>query len=205
MLAFFKTRKLLIVVKLNLRAPDSMTKKILLLFLFLNAAMGCSISPITSSQRFKAKKQPSFSLLATRPSAFIGQHVLLGGIIQRCMTQEGESLMLIIQKPLDRATDKPIMKSPSQGKFYFWYKGKLDPKVYSTGKMITISGQVVSPFKMKMDSSHFLIVEGEEFFLWPKESLPAYAQKIPTRSILENLWEPVGFEPWTTGWGEGWW
>ncbi|TFE67473.1 starvation-inducible protein [Methylacidiphilum caldifontis] len=198
-------KKQLVFVKLNLKLSMSIAKKILVLFLLINTTVGCSIGPITASQRFKARKQPPFSLLASRPTAFVGQHVLLGGIIQRCTTQGGESLILIIQKPLDQATDQPIVKTPSKGKFYFWYKGKIDPKVYSTGKMITVTGKVVSPFKMKLDTSSLLIIEGEEFFLWPKESLPSYASKIPTRSILENIWEPVGFEPWATGWGEGWW
>ncbi|KIE58372.1 starvation-inducible protein [Methylacidiphilum kamchatkense Kam1] len=180
-------------------------KKCYFFFLSLFLLGGCSISPITGSYRHKASKQPSFSLLSARPSAFIGQNVLLGGVIQRCMNHEGESLMLIIQKPLDPTTDKPIVQSPSKGKFYLWYKGKVDPKVYSTGKTITVAGKIVSPFKTSIESPHYLIVEGEEFFLWPKESLPSYTQKVPTKTILENVWEPVGFEPWTTGWGEGWW
>ena len=129
-----------------------------------------SCSVISTQVRNESVTPAHFKTLVQEADKHIGDMVILGGYILETKNSADESTLRVLQSPLGFGQE-PKSKDHTQGRFIVFYKGFLEPEVYSKDRKITVAGVIVGSVAEKIDGflhSH-LKIQGRELFLWPKE------------------------------------
>lgn len=133
---------------------------------------------------------------ATYPKS-IGTHVRWGGTIANVENNETETLVEIVERPLD-SDSRPIQNDQSNGRFLARIDGFIDPAVYAQGREITIIGTVEAPITRAIGKRpySFVVVNASGYYLWPKlrEPLPEDYYYYPTPFWPGPFWYP-GYYP----------
>lgn len=128
-------------------------------------ATACSV--ISQQVRTESEPPVPFRTLVEEADRYAGKTVILGGHILETANLSGETIIKILQTPLE-FRDRPKGKDHSEGRFVVSHKGFLDPEVYSKGRKITVAGTVAGKTVEKIGDypSTFLKIVSREVYLW---------------------------------------
>lgn len=156
------------------------------------ALVGCNASPFSAQLRKEAKQQPSFAQISANPSAYRGQHVILGGSIVQTTNQARTTEIEILQRPLDSYDDRPEDTDQSFGRFLARCPGFLDSAIYAKGREVTIAGEIQGREERPLDQTQYPypVVQCRQIHLWPSQPPNAY-------------YYPYYYGGWGP-WGRGW-
>jgi len=147
-----------------------MTMRLLLIILvnifLITATTSCSV--ISREVKSDARPQVPFKTLLQEIDTYKGQTVILGGYILETSNLQSETILKVLQTPL-RIGEEPETRDRSEGRFIVFYKGFLDPEVYSKDRTITVAGIVLGSSVEKIGDNQitYLNIENREIYLWP--------------------------------------
>jgi outer membrane lipoprotein len=136
------------------------------------AAASCTV--ISQQVRSEAESPAvPFRDLIEAANTYYGRTVILGGYILETRNLESETVLKILQVPLQFG-EEPATKDRSQGRFIVYYKGFLDPEVYKKDRVITVAGIVIGTVVEKIGDNRiqYLEIENREIYLWPDYKRP---------------------------------
>lgn len=164
-----------------------MIKILLALLLSGLLASGCALV-ISKSLLEQVKPNISFEDLRKDPRAYVGETVLLAGVIVKTTNTPSGTVLEIYQTEKDRE-ERPINLDQSGGRFLAEYRGFLDPEIYGKGKQVTVAGKVTGEKTMKLGELDYLYpyIKIEEIHLWKEKKPASYYDPYP--------WYPMGM-PW---------
>lgn len=152
----------------------------------LGAALltACATTPDTVNFE---QQNTSFVQVAQNPESFVGSQVRWGGIVARVENLERDTLVEIVNLPLDRQA-RPLASQQTGGRFIAMIPGFVDPLIYQQGKEITVVGVLNKPMpgKIGQHSVNFPVVETSGHHLW---------QERPVRQHITvfSSWDPFWF------------
>jgi len=134
---------------------------------FLLALSSCSL-PISSELRREANRDLSFMGVADNPSAYVGNTVIWGGIIQQVRGTSDGTEIQIAQSPLNR-DESPDLESTG-GEFIAITGEILNLNTLKKGERITIGGEIVGERTEDTKTVKFKypIINIKELYLWDK-------------------------------------
>ena len=142
-----------------------------------------SCSVISHQVRSEADPPVPFQTLIRDADKFLGHTVILGGYILETKNLESETILKVLQTPLQFG-EEPDLRKRSQGRFMVYHKGFLDPEVYSKGQVITVAGRVIGTAVEKIGDEQIqhLKIENREIYLWSNyTNKPVYYYPWPHR------------------------
>jgi len=140
------------------------TMKVLISLLFITLT-ACSSLP--TSIRTEPVPELKFEQAQTAIELYIGQRIRWGGQIVKVSNQENQSILEIVQFPLN-SYGRPMIDKTSQGRFIAHSKDFFDPFIYRQGTAITISGTIESERTMIIDkkSLSMPVIDITEIHRW---------------------------------------
>lgn len=108
------------------------------------------------------------------PDSYLGNIVILGGIIASSINTEEGTYIEVVQKPLD-SRGRPQDVDLSYGRFIIHYDSYLDTAIYTTGREITVVGEVRGKKIRQLGQIMYpyLFLKGKELYLFePRRPLP---------------------------------
>jgi outer membrane lipoprotein len=111
----------------------------------------------------------SLPLLTLYPERYKGRKVLLGGVILTTRHLKGETVIEVLQKPLNWR-DAPKDVDQSEGRFLVVSAGFLDDAIYRRGRMITVVGEVLGIRSQILGEIDYLypLISKDKLVLWDK-------------------------------------
>jgi outer membrane lipoprotein len=130
---------------------------------------GCA-TVISKDVLREVNRDISFGDLRKDPTEYIGEMVLLGGVIVKVTYKEDGTLLEIYQTAIDDQ-EEPVHLDVSQGRFLARYKGFLESGIYGKGRKVTIAGTVEGVRVLKIGGLdyHYPYLFIKEIHLWEKE------------------------------------
>ncbi|MBI4687281.1 MAG: Slp family lipoprotein [Nitrospirae bacterium] len=147
--------------------------KRLFLVLTILSFLGCA-HVISQELRQSADKGITPAELFKNPEGHKGKIVILGGAIVHSLNTSEGTYIEVLQKPLD-SRGRPENTDISHGRFLILYDGYLDPAIYSTGREITVAGEVMGKKIQALGEiqySYTLIKTRELHLLEPSAGIP---------------------------------
>lgn len=151
---------------------------------------GCTY-PISKQLRSQVNPELTFLQVIKDPQAFLGEKIILGGVIVKTRNLDTGTEIEVVQKDLD-AFGYPSEGDESGGRFILRKKGFLEPEIYAAGRVVTGAGVLAESKKGKVDKAEyeFPVVEVEELKLW--EPYNYYRYGYPPYSYYDPFWQPYG-------------
>lgn len=114
-----------------------------------------------------------------------------GGEILEVENLENETRFTVLASLLTRGGE-PETTDNSEGRFIANVPVFLDPKVYATGRQLTISGSVqrFEDRKVGEFTYRYPVVQADSYYLWPEVITPAYGYPYP------GWYDPWYYDPW---------
>ncbi len=168
-----------------------------LLALTLAWAPGCGRGVFPDLRR-EAEPLKSFRALLEDPEAFRGKLVILGGEVIETRNLPEETLVRVLQKPLDRSL-RPRDEDVSEGRFLVRFHGYLDPVLYAPGRRLTVAGVVRGSVTEPVGQMpyRYPVLEAKRIHLWKQVEPPPLPWRPP------DVWYPWWYDP---NWGRRpWW
>ena len=138
----------------------------------------------------------SLARIQADPEQYNGTAVVLGGKIVRTMNRQQETLIEVVQLPLNSQL-RPKDVDASQGRFLVRTSKYLDPYIYGQGREITVVGRIAGTRMMKIGEMdyEYLLLQAENIRLWEpeQESVRVY-----------HDYSPFFYWP-GPGWGHPYW
>lgn len=147
-------------------------------------------------QVIREAPESKLSLAAARSaSPPIGARVRWGGTIAKVENQQADTLIEIVERPLD-GEGRPTDGDRSSGRFIAKVAGFVDPAVYESGREITVVGNLTAPVTRKIGQYvyRFPVVDVIHHYLWPLRPV-----MYPSR-----YYDPFWYDPWYP-WGPSPW
>ncbi len=147
-----------------------MKKPVNIILLLSVAILLAGCMPVISRSTLQGvNRDLTFELVRERPSSFVGEKVLWGGVILSTNVRGNKTFIEVIQTPLD-FTDRPKDIDQSKGRFIVEAEGFLDPAVYKKGREITVAGEIVGIRKRELDKTEYryIVIRAIETHLWKK-------------------------------------
>ncbi len=144
----------------------------------------CSLAPETVNFE---QPNTSFVRVAQSPDSFVGSQVRWGGIVARVENLEQDTLVEIVNLPLD-ARARPVGDANTSGRFIARVQGFLDPLIYKEGKEITVVGVLNQsmPGKIGQHQVNFPVVDSSGHHLWKERESRVYVSSF-------SSWDPYWF------------
>jgi outer membrane lipoprotein len=146
---------------------------------------GCTyaISPDLARQ---ADKNLPFQQIEADPELYKGTLVILGGTIDQIKNVGQDTMLEVVQKPLDH-WGRPLHTKQSGGRFLVLSTGYLDTLVYSPGHDITVAAVVQGSRRKGLDEGDYSypVLLAKELKLWPREN-----QSWSRPEYLDPLYDP---------------
>lgn len=103
--------------------------------------LGCA-HVISEGLRQKVDKELTPIELFKDPELHKGKIIMLGGIIISSMNTAEGTYIEVLQSPIDYR-GRPDDRDRSHGRFIIFHEGYLDTAIYSSGREITVAGEVM--------------------------------------------------------------
>jgi len=179
-------------------------------FLSLLLSSGCSH---VISQAARDSITPGVTLAAVKadPTPYLGQRLLLGGIILVNQPGTEVSTLEILAMRLDRSGE-PVAVDEEAGRFLATSDRFLDPALYQSGRMVTLTASVSGRETRPMGglTYDYPLLHITELYLWRSPLLyettpylPLYYQYLgPPWYLRDNPYDPAyNTYPYTPYWG----
>ena len=151
------------------------------------AGLLAACANVPESIEFDETNRVEFAQVAQSPATYAGEEVRWGGIIARVENLEKDTLIEVVNLPLDRQA-RPVKDSQTGGRFIARVPGFLDPMIYQKGKEITLVGMLAEPMPGKVGKHeiNFPVVDIRNHYLWKER---------PKREYVEvySVWDPYWF------------
>jgi len=153
--------------------------------------------PISKQLRAQADRMLKFQQVFQNPEMYKGKIVIWGGeIIETINQQDGTTLIVVLQRPLDWTQEPKIQGS--EGRFILLVEGYADPYVFRRGRRITVAGEIVGRKVMRLGELEYPypLLRSKQIYLWGEYYYPPY---------------PYPYYPWgyygyyRPGWGFPYW
>src|SRR3990172_7644873 len=134
--------------------------------LLLTSLISCA--PVISPEVLKTvDKTITFEQILTNPDAYKNKMVLLGGTIIKTINLPDETLIEVIQQPLNRG-NMPKDPEASKGRFIIVFKEFKDPAIFSPGRLITVAGEVIGSQTRPLGETNYNypLLTPKEYYLW---------------------------------------
>jgi len=136
--------------------------------LFLLGLFGCvGVFPKETMREFDA--DVSLPQLMLHPERYKQRKVLLGGVILTARHLKGETVIEVLQKPLNwRNAPKDV--DQSEGRFLVVSAGFLDGAIFRRGRMITVVGEFVGTRTQILGEIDYRypLISMDKLVLWDK-------------------------------------
>ena len=152
-------------------------------------AGGCTHA-ISQANRQTALKGLTPQHILQDLDVYRGKLVLMGGEIIGTQNLAKETVIEILQRPLNRHTGRPKSSQEYGGRFLVKYGTFKDPYVYSKGRELTVAGMVAGTQTSLIGEKAYthLVLKNRETYLWPEHR--------------EYEGYPHDYPPW---WYDPWW
>ncbi|WP_251360006.1 Slp family lipoprotein [Kangiella sp. TOML190] len=170
---------------------SSSSGKFLSLAVGIGLLAGCNTTPETV--RFDPPNV-DFNQVSQAPNSYAGDHVRWGGIVARVENLERDTLVEIVNLPLDSSA-RPLAEHNTGGRFIARIQGFADPLIYKQGKEITVVGVLSEPLPGKIGKHAvvFPVVDTASHHLWAKRKSRQY---IDVYSTWDPYWFYGGYYRW---------
>ena len=155
---------------------------------------GCA-SQIPEGIRESPPTDPGLAAVRKDISRFIGAQIRWGGVIVKTENLEAETWVELVVRELD-GKGRPRALDRSEGRFLARMEGFVDPSVFASGRLLTISGIVEKSLSRPIQKYRYEypVVRVQVFKLWPIEPEPA-SQPFYYDPFLHHPWYPYRY-PW---------
>ena len=126
---------------------------------------GCS--PISKELRNRADQRLTFQQVSQNPEAYKGKIVIWGGeIIETIVQKDGTTLIVVLQRPLDRKKEPKIQSS--EGRFVILVEGIVEPYTFRRGRRITTGGEILGKKVMRLGEFEYpyALLRSKQLHLW---------------------------------------
>jgi outer membrane lipoprotein len=126
---------------------------------------GCT--PISKDLRDQADKKLTFQQVSKNPEAYKGKIVIWGGeIIETIVQKDGTTLIVVLQRPLDR--EKEPKFEGSEGRFIIFVEEIVEPYVFRRGRRITAGGEILGKKVMRLGEFEYpyALLRSKQLHLW---------------------------------------
>lgn len=162
---------------------------------------GCT--PVISRQLMdQVDPALDYRAIAADPAAAKGRTVLLGGTIVQALPKPGGTELEVVEKELDY-WDAPRLTDRSEGRFLVISERFLDPAVFSTGRDVTVAGEVLEPQTRRLGDIDYRypVIRAEEMRLW-RRGPPVYPY--PYGGPYDGWWRRSPYYPGYPGYPYWW-
>lgn len=158
--------------------------KLVVSVLTITLISACAVTPQTLDFE---QENISFERVAQAPDAFVGTPVRWGGIVARVENLEQDTLVEIVNLPLDSQA-RPVASQNTSGRFIARIQGFIDPMIYKQGKEVTVVGILNEPMpgKIGKHSVNFPVVDSTGHHLWEQRRSHHHVTTFST-------WDPFWF------------
>ena len=135
-------------------------------YFLLTALIACA--PVISPEVLKAVDQTiTFEQILKNPDTYKGKMILLGGTIIKTINLPNETLIEVVQQPLNRGK-MPKDPEASKGRFIIVFKEFKDPAIFSPGRLITVAGEVIGSQTRPLGETNYNypLLTPKEYYLW---------------------------------------
>jgi outer membrane lipoprotein len=153
----------------------------LLLLVYLISGCSHAISP---EVRKTTREDLMFPTVAQKPSAYVGERVIWGGLVMDTLGRRDATDLLVMELPLSRL-GRPLDRK-TRGKFIARASGRLDRETYQPGKIVTVAGEIVG-FEGELPAHAEPVVMVSEIHMW-KEQREFRDYKIPYDRRSHHRW-----------------
>lgn len=138
----------------------------------------------------------SFDIVIADPDRFVGEKVLWGGEIVNLRNEENETVIEVIQAPLNYK-DKPGNIDLSAGRFLIEEAGFIDPAIYAEGRKITVAGTIAGTRTEAIGEADYVypVVQSLKMHLWKKE---------PNHLSPRYIYDPLYYNPYYPYYSDPW-
>lgn len=158
----------------------------------LLAALLAGCGPVISPNLMRQAGPPvNFAELAAQPEKFPGRTVVLGGEVMSVKPQNGGSLLLVDQRPLD-AQLRPVEKAASGGSLAVASDRWLASDAYVPQRKVTVAGVVQG----RLNGAP--LIKAREIYLWehPFKLIAVPPEWYDNDPVMEYWYTPPYFDPW---------
>lgn len=140
--------------------------------LLLLILSGCA-DTVSSRASNKAIEELAFLKVLENPTSFRGADVTWGGVIIKVSNSPGGSAIFLLETPPD-SEGRPKGRGFDEGAFIARASEFLDPRIYTPGRKITVSGEVAGEELGSYHKSPYVypVVKARDIHLWEKEIPP---------------------------------
>ena len=128
----------------------------------------CASTSEFSSEGVNLDLQPSMA------ADQVGQKVIWGGSIIDIRNLAEKTRLEVLSYPLTDA-HRPQVKGSAKGRFIVEHTGYLEAREFGPGKLITVSGTLLSPQSGKIGDAEYLypVVQASQLKLWKELATPS--------------------------------
>lgn len=133
-----------------------------------------SCAPVISPEVLKTVDQTiTFEQILINPDAYKNKMVLLGGTIIKTINLPDETLIEVIQQPLN-SRNMPKNPEASKGRFIILFKEFKDPAIFSQGRLITAAGEITGSRQRPLGEANYNypVIYPKEYHLWKSYGSP---------------------------------
>ena len=157
------------------------TARLQLAAIFLAFFLTACVNPITEEAREQIAPETTFAMVSENPTAFLDQHLLIGGVVISIENDEEGSILEVMEWRLSR-WGEPSYLDDSGRRFLVKTSELLDPAIYETGTLVTLAGVVLG---------HEARLSGEHEYDYPVFGLTEiHLWQIPFRYGIHNNLDP---------------
>lgn len=170
-------------------------KKIIISIVGVTLLLNGCLMPFSDGIRRRVDKNVKFEEVYANPEGHIGKVVVIGGKIIETNLQENYTEIVVLQLPLsfDYSTSSSV--DASKGRFILKVDGFLDPKVYFSGRKITVAGEMLGSETRRLGGTNYKypVLKLLEIKLWIPTTENAYGRG---GSFERIMWGPYSEPYW---------
>ncbi len=153
---------------------------------FLLIVVGCA-SPVPKAIREPAPGDIRVDSVRADAERYISAQIRWGGSIVAVKNHKEETWLEIVARELG-ANGRPRETDTSKGRFIARTQGFLDPAIYATGRLVTVTGTVAEMTTRSIGEYpyHYPVVKAQTVYLW----------KPPAEKRDPFYYPPYRYEPW---------
>ena len=146
--------------------------------------------PITIRQ--PPPDNPVLDKVRSNPAGFQSRQVRWGGEILAIQNRKNVTVLTVLARPLSK-DGEPRSTDSSQGRFIAQIPAFVDPKVYTTGRNVTVRGTLTGTETHLVGKHPYIypVVKATDWYLWP--------ETVPYPYDYYDPWwydDPWYYDPW---------
>ncbi len=138
-----------------------------LIIIIVTLLLSACMHPISSETRKQVSPDTTFAMVSENPSAFLDQHILLGGVVISINNAEEGAVLEVMEWSLNR-WGEPLSLQEAGRRFLVKTPDPLDPEIYAPGRLVTLAGKVLGkePRLLGEQEYNYPVFNLTEIYLW---------------------------------------